>query len=283
MSELLYVSPNVQIHRNPDKKRYSCFPVDEDTRERIQMSWSEEKESFAREILSLLYEHRMIRTFYRDKPEGWKLISGLYSPLYIQFRPLISYPRVFETVCKGMVRMVQEEAPEITKVIGIAMAGVPLAAGMSLLGIPGGFTRKMEGVKSLETFKQAITAYGEHALLEGELAANDNVALVDDLVTRFDSKLVAMEQVKFEVRKKGIADVVLDTVLVVLDREQGGMEAAEKEGIRLLSIIPFKTVGLPLLKGVMHPTEWDVINRYLEDSGPFQIEAEQKRIAALCE
>jgi orotate phosphoribosyltransferase len=246
------------------------------------MPWSEEKESFAREILSLLYEHRMIRTFYRDKPEGWNLISGLYSPLYIQLRPLISHPRVFETVCKGMVRMVQEEAPEISKVIGIAMAGVPIAAGMSLLGMPAGFTRKMEGVKSLETFKQAITTYGEHALLEGELEANDKVALVDDLVTRFDSKLVAMEQVKYEVSKKGLSDVVLNTVLVVLDREQGGRQAAEQEGIRLLSIIPFKTVGLPLLKDVMHPTEWDVINRYLEDSTPFQTESEQKRIAALC-
>ncbi len=29
------------------------------------MSWKEEKEEFAKEILGLLYEHRLIRTFYR--------------------------------------------------------------------------------------------------------------------------------------------------------------------------------------------------------------------------
>lgn len=245
------------------------------------MSWKEEKEAFAREILTLLYENRMIRTFYRDKAEGWTLVSGLYSPLYIQLRPLVSYPRVFEKVCRAMSRMVAEEAPEITKVIGIAMAGVPIAAGMSLLGIPAGFTRKMDNVKSLDSFKKAITKYGEHSLLEGELESGDRLALVDDLVTRFDSKLVAMEQVKYEVRKKGLSDVDARTVLVVLDREQGGKEAAEKQNMKLLSVVPFKTVGLPLLKVVMHPVEWDVINRYLEDPQEFQNSVEQDRLARL--
>ncbi|MBI5247933.1 MAG: hypothetical protein HY912_00430 [Desulfomonile tiedjei] len=246
-----------------------------------KMSWKEEKEAFASEILALLYENRMIRSFYRDKPDGWTLVSGLYSPLYIQLRPLVSYPRVFEKVCRAMTRMVQEEAPEITTVIGIAMAGVPIAAGMSLLGIPAGFTRKMDNVKSLESFKEAITKYGEHSLLEGELASGDRLALVDDLVTRFDSKLVAMEQVKYEVQKKGLSNVDVSTVLVVLDREQGGKEAAQKENMKLLSLIPFKTVGLPLLEGVMHPTEWDVIHRYLDDPAEFQNKTEQDRIAGL--
>ena len=56
-----------------------------------------------------------------------------------------------------MARMVREEAPEITRVIGIAMAGVPIVAGMSVMGdIPGGFTRKMENVKSPEEFREVI-------------------------------------------------------------------------------------------------------------------------------
>ncbi len=245
------------------------------------MAWKQEKEAFASEILALLYKNKMIRTFYRDKPDGWTLISGLYSPLYIQLRPLVSYPLVFEKVCRAMTRMVQEEAPEITKVVGIAMAGVPIAAGMSMLGIPAGFTRKMDNVKSLESFKEAISKYGEHSLLEGELVSGDRLALVDDLVTRFDSKLVAMEQVKYEVQKKGLSDIDARTVLVVLDREQGGKEAAQEANIKLLSVIPFKTVGLPLLKGVMHPTEWDIIHRYLQDPAEFQNKSEQERIAKL--
>lgn len=244
------------------------------------MSWYEEKQAVARTILTLLYENRMIRTFYRDRPEGWTLISGLYSPMYIQLRPLVSYPQVFSEVCRAMARLVQEEAPDITRVIGIAMAGVPIAAGMSLVGgIPAGFTRKMENVKSPEAFREVIGRYGEHALLEGELAGGDRIALVDDLVTRFDSKLVALEQVNHEVRRRGLANVECKKVVVVLDREQGGQQAAQKEGIELLSLIRFKTVGLPLLEEVMNRTEWEVLTRYLNDPDYFQDKEVQMAIA----
>ncbi|MBI4964210.1 MAG: hypothetical protein HY913_13105 [Desulfomonile tiedjei] len=246
------------------------------------MPWKEEKKALAKEVLGLLYENRMIRTFYRDRPQGWTLISGLYSPLYIQLRPLASFPAVFEKVCKAMCRMVKEEAPEITRVIGIAMAGVPIAAGMALAGgIPAGFTRKMENVKSLASFKEAITSYGEHALLEGEMQSRDRIALVDDLVTRFDSKLIAMEQVRHEVHRRGLADVECRKVLVVLDREQGGMEAAASAGIDLLSLIQFKTTGLPLLEGIMHRVEWETIKQYLHDPDHFQQKDVQEQIAKL--
>jgi orotate phosphoribosyltransferase len=243
------------------------------------MSWVQDKDDLAREILALLYRNRMIRTFYRDRPEGWKLVSGLYSPLYIQLRPLASYPDVFTTVCRALARMVEEEAPHINRVVGIAMAGVPIAAGMAIAGgIPAGFTRKMENVKSVDEFRAAITAYGEHNLLEGELTSGDQIALVDDLVTRFDSKLVALEQVRYETDRRGLTDVECSTVIVVLDREQGGQEAAREAGIDLLSLIAFKTRGLPLLRDVMQPKEWDVVTRYLDDPAAFQDASAQEEL-----
>jgi orotate phosphoribosyltransferase len=247
------------------------------------MAWVEEKEQLTRDVLKLLYENRMIRTFFRDRSEGWTLISGLYSPIYVQLRPLISYPAAFEKVCRAMARLIREECPEITKIVGIAMAGVPLAAGIALAGgIPAAFTRKLENVKSLDALKGAIDSYGEHSMLEGELVPGDRIALLDDLVTKFDSKLIAMEQVRFELEKRRIPDVECKTVLVVLDREQGGAAAAEREGINLLSLIRFKSVGLPLLKDVMDPKEWQILTDYLEDPSRFQdskLQAELKGMA----
>ncbi|MFH0825087.1 MAG: hypothetical protein V2B18_20235 [Pseudomonadota bacterium] len=243
------------------------------------MTWEQEKRTLAGEILALLYQHRMIRTFYRDKPEGWTLVSGLYSPMYIQLRPLASHPDLFRKVCAAMSRMIREEAPETARTIGIAMAGVPIAAGICVAGgIPAAFTRKMENVKSIDEFRRAVESYGEHSLVEGEFEDGERVALVDDLVTRFGSKLVALEQVKHEIRKRGISDLRVDTVAVVLDREQGGREEAQKASLRLLSLIPFKSVGLPLLKSVMHPQEWDVLARYLDDPEQFQGEAAREEV-----
>ena len=236
----------------------------------------------AREIVTMLYTNRMIRTFYRDRPEGWTLISGLYSPLYIQLRPLVSHPQVFEKVCRAMALMIKEELPQITKVVGLAMAGVPIAAGISLCGaIPAGFTRKLENVKSVEAFRKAIENYGEHAMLEGELQSGDKIALVDDLVTRFDSKVVAFEQVKYEVERQGLSDVECKTVAVVLDRQQGAEETAAQHGVNLTSLIPFKTMGLPLLKDVMHPAEWDVLTKYLADPDQFQTKEAQAKVRDL--
>jgi hypothetical protein len=68
---------------------------------------------------------------------------------------------------------------------------------------------------------------------------------------------------------------------VVLDREQGGGEAAAKASLELLSLIPFKTVGLPLLEGVMNKEEWKTITHYLEDPNHFQDKGVQSRVAAL--
>jgi orotate phosphoribosyltransferase len=246
------------------------------------MSWFEEKPEIAQKILGLLYENRMIRTFYRDKPDGWTLISGLYSPLYIQLRPLISYPEVFAEVCGAMAKMAMYEAPEVKRFIGIAMAGVPIVAGMCLAGkMPGGFTRKIEGVKSVEDFRETISEYGEHTLVEGEIREGDTLALVDDLVTRFDSKLVAFEQIKHEIKKRGLKDVSCRKALVLIDREQGATQAAESAGFSIVSLIPFKSMGLDLLKGILNPAEWEIIRDYLADPVSFQDRLAQEQVALM--
>ncbi len=234
----------------------------------------------AGEILKLLYEYRMIRTFYRDKPEGWTLMSGLYSPLYIQLRPLVSYPSVFQKVCESLTEVLREEAPDITKIVGIAMAGVPLVAGIAVAGsVPAAFTRKMEKVKSLEDFRYQIQSYGEHALVEGEINDNERLALVDDLVTRFDSKLIALEQVKSELVRRGVQGVRCDTVVVVLDREQGGAESASSNNLNLISLIQFKTLGLKYLKSYMNDFEWRVICDYLDQPEKYQDKSKQMEVA----
>lgn len=246
------------------------------------MSWLEEKHDLAQAILRLLYEKRMIRTFYRDKPEGWTLVSGLYSPLYIQLRPLISYPDVFVKVCSALARMVRQEAPEIDRIVGIAMAGVPIAAGMCMAGgFPGCFTRKMENVKSVENFRQKISEYGEHALVEGEIQEGDNLALVDDLVTRFDSKLIAFEQIIYEIQRRSLKNVSCRKVLVLIDREQGACNVARSSGFEIFSLIPFKTTGLDLLKGIFASAEWKAIKDYLDDPEAFQEMSVQRRLAEM--
>jgi len=104
---------------------------------------------------------------------------------------------------------------------------------------------------------------------------------VDDLVTRFDSKLIAFEQIKHEAAVRGLKKVSCRTVVVILDREQGASETAKATGFNIISLIPFKSLGLDLLKGTMHDSEWRVIRDYLNDPEAFQDRSVQERLAVM--
>ncbi|RLI54055.1 MAG: hypothetical protein DRO87_09625 [Candidatus Thorarchaeota archaeon] len=219
------------------------------------------------EILADIYNNRMILTSLRDRPEGWKLHSGRWSPFYIQLRLLCSYPETLQKVGRAVATMIEEEAPDVTRLVGIAFAGVPIATAVSLAsGLPAVHTRKLVGVRNREELLRAIEQYGQHTLLEGVVEEGDRLCLVDDLVTGMESKTLARQTVMSEVEKRGLSNVTCDTIAVVLDRQQGARARARDEGMRLLSLIDFIDEGLPLLESVMSEEEIRLITGYLTGS-----------------
>lgn len=224
-------------------------------------------EERARKIVFDLYEHGMIRTWYRHKPEGWILASGLWSPFYIQLRTLCSYPSVLKEIGEAMSILLQKTVPETTRIVGIAMAGIPIAVATSLTsGLPSAFTRKSDAGSSFKNGKQ----YGEHSILEGELRDNDTIVLIDDVVTKLDTKLQAIAQIQQEIEERGLKNVNCNHVAVVLDREQGAILAAKIANISLHSLLKFRSEALDFLSSRMAPLELQVINDYLLNPDKYQ-------------
>lgn len=235
------------------------------------MSWQEEKENVGKEIIHALYKNGMIKTWFRDNPHGWTLVSGIWSPLYIQLRPLSSYPELLRKVGSALGSLIREECEDVNRIIGVATAGIPIATAVSLgANIPSCFTRKLEGVRSLEDFNNFVKRYGEHSMIEGILENGDTVGIVDDLVTKFDSKVVALKQLEFELKIRGLRNVKCSDVIVVLDREQGAKEIAKEQGIDLHCVIPFMSKGVTWLKNVFAEQEYEVIVDYLRDHEKYQ-------------
>lgn len=235
------------------------------------MDWENEKERLGKEIIFSFYNEGMIKTWYRDKPEGWFLVSGLWSPMYIQLRGLLSYPKLLAKIGNALSQMIEFEIKNATKLVGIAMAGIPIAVATSLSAdIPCAMTRKLDNIKTINDFENNLKTYGEHSLLEGELASHDRVVLIDDLVTRFDSKLVALKQVEYEIKKRTLNDVICSDVVVVFDREQGAKQEALKYKVQLHSLISFKSTGIKWLAELMSKKEVDVLTDYLDDSEKYQ-------------
>ncbi|MHA1930103.1 MAG: orotate phosphoribosyltransferase, partial [Candidatus Thorarchaeota archaeon] len=206
-------------------------------------------EDLKKDIMRDVYEKRMILTSIRDRPEGWTLHSGLWSPFYIQLRVLSSFPETLKLVGNALSILIKEEAPSVNRLVGIAFAGIPIATAVSLeSGIPACHTRKIIGVKTAQELYDAIGKYGQHSLMEGEVQDGDVLCLVDDLVTGMESKLVGRAQVLAELKKREISDVTVDDIAVIIDRQQGARERAKGMNIRLHSLIDLVNEGLPLIQ-----------------------------------
>ena len=230
-----------------------------------------------KDILAALYEQGLIKTWHRDRPEGWTLVSGLWSPFYINLRALPSCPRLFMAVGERLGEMILERC-DVDSVMGIAMAGIPIASAVAVqYGIPMLYTRKLQGVKSLEVLREAAVQYGQHSLVEGAMQDGDRVVAIDDLVTRFDSKLIAGEQLAMEADRRGV-DVSCGDVAVLVDREQGAADIAAQHGINLHALIPFQSRGIDWLRDAFTDIEYDVISDYLHDSDKYQDDQRRRDI-----
>jgi orotate phosphoribosyltransferase len=251
------------------------------------------KEELGKKIIRMLYDAGMIETWYKDKADGWILVSGLWSPLYINLRPLASRPdsrKILTQVGSAMGKMIRENIPSINKLVGLYMAGIPLATAITMTtGIPSCYARNLPNIKSLEDFyreigklKKELEEHGQHKLVEGDLCDDDHVAIVDDLVTTFKTKLIARAQIYEAAKDRGVK-INCEDVIVLIDREQGAKETASSLGMRLWSLIPFKSKGIEWLKDKMTPVEYEVIVEYFENPQKFQNPEVQNKLRVLAQ
>ena len=116
--------------------------------------------------------------FNRDQP--FMFTSGIASPVYIDCRKVISYPRIRENLmnfaCSTVLRDVGFES--FDAVAGGETAGIPFAAWIAAdLGLPMHYVRKK------------AKGFGRNAQIEGDIIAGQRVLLVEDLTTDGGSKI----------------------------------------------------------------------------------------------
>lgn len=247
------------------------------------MSWGARKQELAGELVRRLYAAGVIRTWLRDKPDGWELMSGAWSPFYVNFRDAPADPELFRFLVDAGSELVREEVPQATQLVGLAAAGVPFAAGFAYaLGLPLGYTRKLPGVRRAADLDggAAAESYGSHRLVEGGFRPGDRVALVDDLVTGFDSKEIALRQLELELERRGIADVRAEAVVVFLERGAEARSRAAAAGVRLVSLAVLDADSVEDLRGAASDRELEVVAAYLRDPAPFQDPGRRAELSA---
>jgi len=151
------------------------------------------------------------------KFDGFILKSGLKSPIYIDLRQIITYPKLLEQV--GAAYLPILEKLEFQRIAGLPYAAIPIATVISLRGnYPMLYPRK------------EVKAYGTKAEIEGEYHAGETVVVIDDLATTGGSKFEAIEKLTG-------AGLVVKDVVVLIDRQSGAKEALEVAGFRLHAVL----------------------------------------------
>jgi uridine monophosphate synthetase len=141
--------------------------------------------------------------------------SGIVSPMYLDLRLFISYPKVLKQVTKLYAEILKDL--QYDRLAGVAYAALPIAGAISLeLEQPWIFMRK-EGLKK---------EYGLQKSLEGEFKEGETVVMIEDLCTRATSLMEAIPAIA----QHGL---VIKDAVVLLDYGKGGAKILADAGYAL--------------------------------------------------
>ena len=172
------------------------------------------------------------------------LHSGAHSPLYIDLRRLVTYPRILAEVASVYAHMLGPLKYE-------RIAAIPYAA------LPIGTVVALQTGQPLIYPRREAKAYGTRRLIEGEYHAGERVVLLDDLITTGGSKLEALEPLLAE-------GLLVEDVVVLIDREQGGAQDLAQKGLRLHAALTLRELVDALAEGgQLAPNDAQRVRNYL--------------------
>jgi orotate phosphoribosyltransferase len=154
------------------------------------------------------------------------------SPIYINPRVLISEPAMLRRVARLIHTEIQADharrRPRLASfaaVAGVPMGGLHIATAYAL-----------ESDTPLIYLRPSQTAKGEtDSLVEGRIIEGQTALIIDDLMTGGSSIMSTAQQLE----QQGMA--VRDAI-VLIDREQGGMDRLHEHGCRVTPILRLKTM-----------------------------------------
>ncbi|WP_064711733.1 orotate phosphoribosyltransferase [Rhizobium bangladeshense] len=122
-------------------------------------------------VAKMLWE---IKAVHFNAVQPYKLSSGMASPVYIDCRKLLSYPRIRSTVMDFAASTLLRDAgfEQFDCIAGGETAGIPFAALLAdRLGLPMIYVRKQP------------KGHGRNAQIEGNMPEGSRVLVIEDLTT----------------------------------------------------------------------------------------------------
>jgi orotate phosphoribosyltransferase len=143
------------------------------------------------------------------------LRSGKRSRYYLDKYRFETQPGLLRELGRRIVDVVQTHEPEAVRLAAPELGAVTLATAASLeSGLP------------FLIVRGSAKEYGTMNRIEGAFAAGERVCVLEDVVTTAGALIEAVQALRG-------AELVVDTAVCVVDREQGGADALAAHSVRL--------------------------------------------------
>lgn len=145
------------------------------------------------------------------------LKSGITSPIYIDLRRIISFPRMIKEIRDALWQLASDL--EFSLICGVPYTALPLATAISLkYNVPMLMRRK------------EVKEYGTKSSIEGIFSKKQLCLVIEDVITTGKSILETVIPLQ-------ILGVVVKDICVVLNREQTGNKTMQENGLSIHSLI----------------------------------------------
>jgi orotate phosphoribosyltransferase len=151
------------------------------------------------------------------------LSSGRESSLYIDARLTTMSPEGLVLIGQLGLRALDQSGWNVQSVGGLTLGADPVAYAIAYAsGLSACPLRAF-------TVRKELKSHGTAQLIEGPFISGDRVAIVEDVITTGASALRAASAVR-------LSGGVVAGVLAVVDRNEGGREALEEQGLPVIAL-----------------------------------------------
>lgn len=190
-------------------------------------------------IIDQLYEIGAI------KFGNFRLKSGIQSPFYLDLRLIISHPDLLTEIADELWKIASHLDHD--RICGVPYTALPIATCLSL----------KHSIPMLLKRKEA-KAYGTKQLIEGNFDENDKCLIIEDLITSGASIIETIEPLQD-------AGLEIENILIIVDREQGGRIAVEKQGFHVHSLFTITEIAEHLCrKGLLTEEKKEEIQTFIQ-------------------
>lgn len=195
-----------------------------------------------------------------QKPFVWS--SGWNSPIYCDNRLSLSFPEVRSYIKNLLAEQIKLNYPEVEAIAGVATAGIPQGALVAeQLGLPFLYVRsKPKG-------------HGMENMIEGKVTKNQQVVLIEDLVSTGGSSLKAAQALK-EAEFKILGMVAIFTYGFDTARQNFG-----EANIPLVCLSDYNTlIDEALQQGIISEKEVELLKGWRENPAAWTNDPQKSKV-----